>query len=111
MVVIDNHDEYEQLVALTDPSNVAVPIAIRPAPPRAVGRRPTRFGMSLADVIALNGSRPDAPNHRRPLPPRRTILGLIAHRGEIHRTRQRLLARNPVVTSTDSPYLDPIDRA
>lgn len=52
-VVIDNQDEYEQFAALADASKKAVPMAVRLAPPPPVGRPPTRFGMTTADVIAL----------------------------------------------------------
>jgi diaminopimelate decarboxylase len=54
-VVIDNHDEYEQLAGTADRSGKPATVALRLAPILA-GRLPTRFGLSVQDAIAVAGN-------------------------------------------------------
>lgn len=51
-VVIDNHDELEQLAAVTAGATAATPIALRLAP-LLPGRSPSRFGLTRDQIAAL----------------------------------------------------------
>ena len=52
-VAIDNHDEHQQMRRAARDAPEPAPIALRLAPATTPGRPPTRFGVPLAEAIAI----------------------------------------------------------
>jgi len=52
-VVVDNEDELQALIGVAERADAPVPIALRLAPVLANDRRPTRFGLDAAELLAV----------------------------------------------------------